>query len=418
MADEMLDSVLSKTVMEPIDVKSRLGTPRSPIRPVKKKEERAALLTSMTMLEPLVQLRLCLAVGTRPPVELLTSQHISSALQLDDCWKFARLLAVPERSIDALAVLTAARSLMQTQGRPNVRRWARGLLSFAKLWQTGIPRAVPTEATAGAFLSVAASLLDHRAEAATWSMGKSAPPKQMLTDLVQISLELTKLYPTVGSLTLGSDLLTRAVNRHSFDPDALSMPPEEKLGAADALWIALSTELDRALVSIRLSDVQALLRAMASFPAKQREFGEVVATHLAKPDSLDRACVQVLSQYAESTGGEDTALEFAPGLHEDVETTELARLMMKAWDVAARLAPGGELAEEVTTTLSRLFGLKLIGEADQTAQYHPAIHEFEHGAGVSDVVRVVRPGVQRVTTNKSSVIFKAVVRAATENSNV
>ncbi len=392
-----------------LDAKARLGPAGSPITSATKKEERSALLASMPILDPPAQLRLYLTLGTRPPGELL--KHIPSAIQLDDCWKFARLLATPTRAIDVTALLDASQAMMQKKSTPSVKRSTKGLLAVAKLWRTGAPPAVPTEATAVAFLRVATHLLDHRVNQTEWSMGKSNPPKQLLTNLMNISLELIEFQPSVRSLILGAELLTKAVNRHSFDLDAL-LPSKKDTDPTGALWVQLTAELKSALTLIRLDDAQTLLRAMSSFPRKTREFRELVAEHLATSENLDKACRQLLFECTDSTGQEENVLAFPPELHQDVETTELARMLMKAWDVLARLAPGEELAQEVITTLDRLFGLRLNGEQDKAIPYSPPAHEFEAGAAVSDSVHVVRPGVHKVMRDKSSVIFKAIVRAA------
>ena len=180
-----------------LDAKARLGPAGSPITSATKKEERSALLASMPILDPPAQLRLYLTLGTRPPGELL--KHIPSAIQLDDCWKFARLLATPTRAIDVTALLDASQAMMQKKSTPSVKRSTKGLLAVAKLWRTGAPPAVPTEATAVAFLRVATHLLDHRVNQTEWSMGKSNPPKQLLTNLMNISLELIEFQPSVRS---------------------------------------------------------------------------------------------------------------------------------------------------------------------------------------------------------------------------
>jgi hypothetical protein len=402
------------------DAKARLGSLRSPIKTARKKEERSALLSSMEMLDPLEKLRLCLSTGVRPPAELLIPECISSAIQLDDCWKFASLLSTQEKIIDASGALSAYQILMRAQSRPQVKQWSKGLLSFARLWKAGTPHAQPSQATAITFLSAVAHLLEHRASLADWTPSKGARPGETLTTLVGISLELVEMYPTPGSLALGAELLAQAVSRHSLDLDELVVSPEtqENAGAADVLWRSLTAELKRAAIAIRLGDLQVLLRAMDAFPGKKLEFQASVAELLTKPEDLDRACIQVISQFADSAGQDDNSLAFAPGLHKEIETTELARVLMKAWDASASLISGEELAEEVTTTLSRLFGLRLIGEVGRSVPYRPPIHEFETGAAIADSVRVVRPGVQKASADSSSVVFKAIVRAAKDNSNV
>jgi hypothetical protein len=259
--------------------------------------------------------------------------------------------------------------------------------------------------------------MDYRVSQAEWGVGKSAPPRQLLTNLVSLCFELTELYPAIGSLILSAELLTKAVTRHSLDMDAFVPPSGMGTRPTDTLWKRMAGELKSAVAAIRLGDVRELLRVLSSYPGKTREFRELVGEALAT-EGIDLACRQLLVGYIELGTQEDSALAFAPGLHEDVETTELARVLMKAWDVSTLLAPAEELADEVITTLGRLFGLRLIGDAEQAIPYSPQLHEFELGATVADLVRVVRPGVQKVAANISVVVFKAVVRAAKEHPNV
>jgi len=370
----------------------------------------------MAELDPPEQLRLCLTVGNRPTAELL--KEINHAIQLSDCWKFARLLTIPERAIDATTLLSACQAMIKTQTRPDVRLWGRGLLSIARLWQGGEPPPVPTYSTVAAFLSSVTRLLDDRISQTELAKAKKSDPRPMLMQLLAISLALVVSYPSVSTLTMGAELLSKAANRHSIDPESISFSPQDSRDRIDELWARLKAELDSALTNIRLGDAQTLLRAMSIFPRRASEFQDFITSLRANPDNLDQASRQLLSQYDDSAGDSLPPIAFAPEISGDLETTELARVLMKAWDVSSNLAPGSELAEEIIATLNRLFGLRLIGSSSETVPYQTHVHEFERGAAVSDAVRVVRPGVQKIASDKSSIIFKSVVRASKENSNV
>ena len=86
---------------------------------------------------------------------------------------------------------------------------------------------------------------------------------------------------------------------------------------------------------------------------------------------------QLLQGYAETGASGDIHLASPAEVHQDVVPAELARVLMKAWDVSAGLTAGQELAEEVTATFDRVFGLRFIGSFDGAVQYSPTMHELK-----------------------------------------
>lgn len=400
----------------PARVITKSESPR--ITPTRRKEDRTKVLASIVETPLLDQLRLYLSIGSKPPSLLVDPKNISAAIPLDDCWKYARLLSVSGRTIDASALLKACRILMGNPGRLNVRRCAKGLLSIAKLWQ-GMPAAsIPTETTATAFLSAMNTLLDIRAESKHQATGKQGIPQQLVAEIVSESFRLLVLYPTVGALLQLADLITKAITRHFLDFDLVVVAPDGNERLVDALWRLLTAELGSAIKAVRLKDLRLLLRAMATFPGKQREFRSMVDDYLNTRDDLERECRTLISEYSDPIEQEEGDLVVVPDIGDQVENIELARVVMKAWDLEAGIAQGQELAQEVRTTVDRLFGLRIFGNVGERGEYEPRFHEFEPGAEVSDAVIVVRPGILKVTSHESIVVFKAVVNAQREDLNV
>jgi len=397
-------------------VKTKPESPR--ITPTRKKEDRTKVLASIVETPPLDQLRLYLSIGSKPPSLLVDSKNISAAIPLDDCWKYARLLSVSGRTIDASALLKACRILMDNPARLNIRRCAKGLLSIAKLWQDMPAASIPTETTASAFLSAMNTLLDIRAENKHQTTGKQDIPKHLLAEIVSESFQLLLLYPTLGALLQLAELLTKAITRHSLDFDLVVVAPDGNERLIDALWRRLIAELGSAIKAVRLNDLRLLLRATSTFPGKQREFRSLVDDYLSTRDDIERGCRSLLSEYSDAVEQEEVDPVVVPDGGDQVENIELARVVMKAWDLEAGIAQGQELAQEVRTTIDRLFGLRVFGNVGEEGEYEPRFHEFEPGVEVSDAVIVVRPGILKVTPYESIVVFKAVVNARREDLNV
>lgn len=399
-----------------------LASLRTPIIPIKVKTidkgEWKAVQDTISAQGPPVRLRNYLATKTNPPPELLDAQQISDAIPLSDCWKYADRLSVEVKEvvIDTSELLRATQILMRGQPRADIRRWARGLLLIAsKTWKKHQKHKIaPTEATAVEFLTIANTLVEYGVPSQVWATGRKISPQQILPELVVTSLELVELYPSVRNAVLGADIVSSAIVRHSLDTDTLASATTD-IDPIARLWALLKAELTSALRAIRLSDARSLLKSMAKFPSKTREFARLIDEYLVDSRELDKACRSLLLEYTDSDSSDAADPEFLSESQQGVEITEFARIMLKVWDVSERLLPYDELSQELITTLDRLYGLRFIGNVGHTTRYSPAIHEFEPGASVSDSVQVIRPGVQIVSANKTSVVFKAIVRVEKES---
>lgn len=398
--------------MNSADLLSRIGPPKSPISPVKSKEDKKQLLSSLGTLDPPNQLRLALALGVPPANELLAADTIILALSFDDCWRFTRQLSSVRRSVDATGLFSALRSFLRLQSKPNIKQWIKGLMSVAKQWQ-GKDSAFPNPATVEEFLGLIGVLLQGPVPVGVWRSRKGTEDKNQLAEVLDVCFALCQGSPTVKSLSQCADILAAAVRTHSLGLTELN--DDRYLDPVGVLWTALVERLNPAVRSASLDDVAMLLQALSTFPGRATKFQELVRTLLDGRAQFDSASVALIAKFDGANENADMELTLERSLTDDIETSELARVLIRAWDAAARSTTSEELLRELSSTLDRLFGIRLFGVVGDRSEYHHMIHEFESQAVVGKTVVVLRPGVERVSKQLTTVVFKAVVKPAQES---
>ncbi len=387
-----------------------VGQPGAPLRRLKGSEARSVSgrLAAGEGLPPEARLRGYLAMGRVPPEPLIKEETLAAALTLDDCVRFLPLLSPKIVSFNASVPLHAInvrfRQLLLSDTFRIAERLARSVNSWTKKNLT------PTTATVVEYLRLLTSLCGSLPTQSGQSPKKRSKHYAYLGALLMTGIRW-------AGETRNEEVAVTALSAVSFARKVYARI-EDMLVENDSLnnsygkvWESAWRQV-RSLASAGLVQrFDELLILMRDVPLREKRYQagleELFAHRGAFPSEIQMAISGRLG-YEVSPDKVSEQPSLGP---ESVVTSQLAAVLLHAWEARSDSTRAAEAFENLRSVLERFLGTRLRGEVGLIEDFNRRIHEFVEPLRASSKVRIVRPGVEMLHDGEIAIVIKALVEA-------
>ncbi len=388
---------------------------RSPIRIIKvlksSKVEIERLLAG-SQYSPQIRLRGYLTINQIPPQELVTEQLISKSLTLEDSLRFLPRLGRAMRLLDVEVPLAAISNGLSLCSHPSPRRLAANLGRIIAKWTVPGKGLELTQKSLYELIRLIVVLVecDRTGRPRSKPITRKEPPRNPFVQLVKHVVTLAKSSEQRVRL-LSIELIATLYSARTIDMEELLSSDANFRSSAEELLERAIQDVEGFGLEGRVEEFEQCVNAVRTVPINQ---GQIESRLEAWHETASRFPEEIQGRLKSLLGMSDPvtqALPIAIDQADSVQTTQLATVLLRAWDAKEEGPNAKEVFEQLSSVLDLFFEIRLRGTVGETEKYNPRIHEMGFGERPTQRIKVVRPWVEFSDQGVATVVIKAIVQS-------